>query len=115
MPGGEPTCYVEKAANIHTMYDPKVELSDRIHTFESLGKHYQDKKSCCVIDSNIPDILHVSLNEAIIKIRDTLQKTSNIDLKNGTFYFKVDKNDKLYLVYACGIQAEDRNNPSDLT
>jgi hypothetical protein len=45
-PGGEPTCYVERAFNIHSMYDTKVDMNDRIHTFESLSTLKGDA-SCC--------------------------------------------------------------------
>ena len=60
-PGGEPTCFVERAFNIHSMYDPKVELSDRIHTFEAS----KEGVNCCVLDSSVPDILHMGLSDTI--------------------------------------------------
>lgn len=65
IPGGQPTCYVERAYNIHTMYDPRVELSDRIHTFEKVQRS-DGAGSCSVVDSDIPDVIHVQLHEAVL-------------------------------------------------
>ena len=38
-------------------------------------------------------------------MREHLHDECKISLKNGTFYFKYDKKDKLYLIYSAGIQA----------
>jgi hypothetical protein len=85
------------------MYDSKIELSDRIHTFEALS--VKDQVCCCSVDSNVPDIIHLDINTAIMEIKVHLAQKCSIDLKNATFYFKYDKNDTLYLINVCGIQA----------
>jgi len=105
-PGGEPALFIERAYNIHTMYDSKIDLGDRIHTFEALSKKPKDDvPACCKIDSQIPDVLHREINTCIEQIRDHLHVASDIVLKTGTFYFKYDKADKLYLIYAGGLNA----------
>ena len=106
-PGGEPVCFIERAFNIHSMYESKVDLSDSIHTFEALKK---GAIACCAVDTNVPDILHIELNEAILQIKDHIYNIAKVELKSGTFYFKFDKADKLYLVHAAGIQASCVNS-----
>lgn len=34
---GGAQCLIERAFNIHSMYDAKIDLNDRIHTFEAYG------------------------------------------------------------------------------
>ena len=97
-------CYIERAFNIHSMYDSKIDLSDRIHTFEAMNIKNRTIP-CCAVDSNVPDIIHAEINEAIMQIKDHLLNVTKVELKNGTFYFKFNKKDKLYLIYAAGIQA----------
>jgi len=84
------------------MLDPKVDLSDRVHTFEALGSKSSNPYTC-TLDSNVPDVIHIGLSDAIRQIKDHLSTACKIELKNATFYFKFDKNDKLYLKYAAGI------------
>ena len=83
------------------MYDSKIELSDRIHTFEALS--VKEGVCCCSVDSNVPDMIHLDINSAIMEIKDHLAYKCKINLKNATFYFKYDKNDHLYLTNVCGI------------
>jgi len=108
IPGGEPTLFIERAFNIHTMYDSKVDLGDRIHTFEAMTKKGAGA-TCCSVDSNVPDQLHKEINFCILQIRDHLSAASGIALKQGTFFFKYDKADHLYLVYAGGLNASKVN------
>jgi len=111
------------------MYDSKMDLSDRIHTFEAQGVNKASKKarelgassrafapkgtlnknetSVCQIDVNIPEVISAELNESILQIKDHLYHECNIKLTKGAFYFKYDKNDSLYLVYAAGLQAQN--------
>lgn len=93
------------------MYDAKIELCDRIHTFEGFSK--KDTAACCSIDSKVPDVLHSEINEAIIQIRDHLSNECKIKLKSATFYFKYDKTDNLYLIYSAGINATLSNSDGE--
>lgn len=88
-PGGKPICFIERAFNIHSMYQSKIDLNDRIHTFESANSK---GPSCYDLDSNIPNFLHVEIDEALLQIRDHFMSL-NIAMKSGTFYFKFDKAD----------------------
>ena len=101
-PGEQPNCFIERAFNIHSMYDSKTDVNDRIQTFESISSMKGDL-ACCQIDTEVPDIIHTEINDAIAQIRDHLTTECEINLKNGTFYFKYDKKDKLYLIYSAGI------------
>ena len=116
------------------MYDSKMDLCDRIHTFEAQGAKKASKKarelgtsgstfaakgplnknetSLCQIDMNIPEVISAELNESILQIKDHLYHECNIRLAKGTFYFKYDKNDSLYLIYAAGLQAQNLNDMS---
>lgn len=37
-------CLIERAFNIHSMYDAKIDLNDRIHTFEAYGAKKASQK-----------------------------------------------------------------------
>ena len=71
--------------------------------------------ACCQVNSEVPDIIHAEINGAISQIRDHLSNDCSIDLKNATFYFKYDKKDHLYLVYAAGIQAMSTTHSEEPT
>ena len=55
---------IERSFNIYSMYDSKIDLKDRVATFEA----YVPKESVppCTIDLNIPDVIRLELNEAIL-------------------------------------------------
>jgi len=116
------------------MYDSKRDLCDRIHTFEAQGAKMASKKaresgtsgptfapkgssnknetSVCQIDVNIPEVIAAELNESVLQIKDHLYHECNIKLTKGSFYFKYDKNDSLYLIYAAGLQAQNLHDMS---
>lgn len=100
---------VERSFNIYSMYDSKVELKDRVATFEAHSSKNAESVPPCTIDLNIPDVIRLELNEAILQIRDHLQKVAKIVLEKATFYFKYDKNDQLYLTFVTGIQVIGEN------
>ena len=41
---GGSQCLIERAFNIHSMYDAKIDLNDRIHTFEAYGAKKASQK-----------------------------------------------------------------------
>tara|TARA_B110000285_G_C14875125_1_gene491122 strand:+ start:333 stop:491 length:159 start_codon:yes stop_codon:yes gene_type:complete len=51
------------------MYDNKLALSDRIHTFEALAQKGANKgapvATCCTLDSDVPYIIHEEIMAAI--------------------------------------------------
>lgn len=65
--------------------------------------------SVCTIDTNVPDMIRYELNEAILQIKDHLYNKFKFDLIGGTFYFKYDKNDDLYLNFVAGMKVHDLN------
>ena len=132
---------IERAFNIHSMYDAKIDLNDRIHTFEAYGAKKASQKvqqalaqgncisstedqttkldvnkpppnmiSVCTVDTNIPDFIRLELNEALLQIKDHLYKSYQYDMVGGTFYFKYDKNDDLYLTFVAGLKVFDLSN-----
>ena len=48
------------------MYDSKVDLKDRVATFEAHGSKNAETVPPCTIDLNIPDVIRLELNEAIL-------------------------------------------------
>ena len=138
---------IERGFNIHSMYDAKIDINDRCHTFEALSSQAQkglekmssdqiskrsassvplgqfnDKTSLgrlsvasnkkgsassnvCVLDRDIPPVIEQDLKEAVFQIKDHLYHECGLDLLKSTFYFKYDKSNTLYLIYAAGIQA----------
>ena len=118
------------------MYDSKMDLCDRIHTFEAQGAKKASLKaksnasgtssptfaprgqlnrnasSVCQIDVNIPEVISSELNDSILQIKDHLYHECHIKLTRGTFYFKYDKHDSLYLIHAAGLQAQSLNDVS---
>lgn len=138
---------MERGYNINSMYDTKLDINDRCHTFEALGANAQrslekmissdqntkrsaasvplslfnDKSSAgrlsninkktgqqfsvCTVDRDIPDVIQGDLRDAVYQIKDHLYHECGLDLLKCTFYFKYDKANVLYLVYAAGIQA----------
>ena len=54
------------------MYDSKIELKDRVATFEANASKNGENVPPSTIDLNIPDVIRFELNEAIIQIRDHL-------------------------------------------
>ena len=59
----------------------------------------------CVLDRDIPIVIEQDLKEAVFQIKDHLYHECGLDLQKSTFYFKYDKANTLYLIYAAGIQA----------
>lgn len=110
---------MQRAFNIHSMYDSKLPLGDRIHTFEALSKKAgprgqgQAEVQCCTLDSEVPEVIYQELLYAITQIKDHLLNECNIVLKEATFYFKFDKKDNLYLTFAAGIKAAAKGAPSE--
>lgn len=137
---------MERGFNIHSMYDAKIDINERCHTFEALSTNAQkslekmiasdqntkrsaasvpmslfnDKSSLgrlstvnkkgqsfsvCAVDRDIPEVIERDLREAVYQIKDHLYHECGLDLLKSTFYFKYDKANTLYLVYAAGIQA----------
>lgn len=83
----------------------------------SLGKLSTNKKgqpfSVCALDREIPEVIQQDLREAVYQIKDHLYHECGLDLLKSTFYFKYDKSNTLYLVYAAGIQAVEHSLPAD--
>ena len=57
---------IERSFNIYSMYDSKVDLKDRVATFEAHGSKNAETVPPCTIDLNIPDVIRLELNEAIL-------------------------------------------------
>jgi len=49
-----------------------------------------------------------------MQIKDHLYHECNIKVMKGTFYFKYDKHDHLYLIHAAGLQAQNLNDTSNI-
>jgi len=94
------------------MYDNKLSLSDRIHTFAALAQKGVNKgasvASCCTLDSDVPHIIHEEIFAAIKQIEIHLLNECGIILSEGTFYFKFDKKDNLYLTFVAGLRAASK-------
>jgi len=105
---------IQRAFNIHTMYDNKLALSDRIHTFEALAQKGVNKgaavANCCTLDSDVPYIIHEEILAAITQIEVHLLNDCGIVLSEGTFYFKFDKKDILYLTFVAGLRAASQED-----
>ena len=122
------------------MYDSRIDLCERIHTFEAPGAKKASQKAreqlgapfaswstsaprggaplrnvstVCQIDVDIPDVIAAELKECIMQMKDHLYHECNIQLMKGTFYFKYDKHDHLYLIHAAGLQAQNLNDISN--
>ena len=98
------------------MYDSKLPLGDRIHTFEALSKKGGPRgqnQSCCTLDTEVPEVIYQEILYAITQIKDHLLNECRIILKEATFYFKFDKKDSLYLTFVAGIKAAARDAPNE--
>jgi len=71
------------------MYDNKLSLSDRIHTFEALAQKGVNKgasvASCCTLDSDVPHIIHEEIFAAIKQIEIHLLNECGIILSEVLF------------------------------
>lgn len=46
---------IERAFNIHSMYETKIELNDRVHTFEALGPNKKPMGvGVCQVEKDVP-------------------------------------------------------------
>ena len=63
----------ERACNLHSMYDQKVDASDRVTTFEVASKKNNPN---CSYDKAIPESVQNCLLEAIFQIKDHLYHKS---------------------------------------
>lgn len=61
---------IERSFNIYSMYDSKIDLKDRVATFEATKSG--DTVPPSTIDLNIPEVIRIELSEAILQIRDHL-------------------------------------------
>jgi hypothetical protein len=64
--------------------------------------------SCCTLDSDVPHIIQEEILAAITQIEDHLINECGIILSEGTFYFKFDKKDNLYLTFVAGLRAASK-------
>ena len=96
------------------MYDNKLPLGDRIHTFEALAPKGGNKgaavASCCTLDNDVPLIIHEEILAAITQIQMHLSNECGIVLSEATFYFKFDKKDNLYLTFVAGLKAAGKED-----
>ena len=73
---------VERGFNIHSMYDSKIDLNDRIHTFEALGKKQKGVSgiNVCHVEKDVPHVIYDEIHESILQIKDHLYFECNIRL-----------------------------------
>ena len=57
---------IERSFNIYSMYDSKIDIKDRVATFEAQPSKNTENVPPCTIDLNIPDVIRLELNEAIL-------------------------------------------------
>jgi hypothetical protein len=95
-------CSVEKLVN-------KLSSHDNSHTVEARTVTYEGLEMYCKRDSiSNSSVIYKHANKVMWQIHNHVKRISNVGITNGQFYFKIDVNDNMNLVFAKSIKTDKK-------